>query len=108
MGGQRWSSPCPSPCLEQGQLEQVAEGRVWSGFEYLQGGRLPSPSGQTFPVPDHPHGGKGFFMFKKNFLYFGSCPLLRDHNNNSYRNNLYFLLSNYIGSIMLVISCKNS
>ena len=54
------SSSSPNALLKQGQLQQVAQDYVQSGFEYLQGWRLHSLSGQPVPVFDHPFGKKVF------------------------------------------------
>jgi len=52
------SSPTPLP--KQGQVDQVAQGHVPLGFEYLQGWRLHSLSVQPVSVFDHPHSKKDF------------------------------------------------
>lgn len=49
VGRDVWRSSSPSPCSKQGELEQVAQGRVRSGFEYLQGWRDFNLSGQPAP-----------------------------------------------------------
>jgi len=43
-------SSSPTPCSEQGQLEQAAQGCVEPGFAYLQGREPHSISGQPLPV----------------------------------------------------------
>lgn len=45
----------PSPCSEQCRLPQAADDHVQSGFEYLQGWRTHSFSGQPAPVFDSTH-----------------------------------------------------
>ena len=56
------SSSSPNALLKQGQLQQVAQDHVQSGFEYLQGWRLHNLSGQPIPVSGHPHG-KNVFSY---------------------------------------------
>ena len=48
------ASSGPTPLLKQGHLQQAAQDLVQAGFEYLQRGRLHSPSGQPVPVLHHP------------------------------------------------------
>lgn len=45
-----WRPSSPTLFSEHGQLEQVVQGCVRSGFECLQGQRLYSPSRQPVPV----------------------------------------------------------
>ena len=59
VGRQLLRSTSPIPLLKQGHLEPVAQDPVQSGFEYLQGRRLRSLSGQTVPAFDHSHSKKG-------------------------------------------------
>lgn len=54
VGRYLWRLPSSPPSSEQGQLEQGAQGSAQSGFEYLQGWRLCSLSGQHLPVFNHP------------------------------------------------------
>lgn len=66
----------PLPCSKQHQLQQVSQGHVQSGFEYLYGWRLHN-SKQPVPMFSHPHSKKiNKFMFKCNFPYFSLCPQL--------------------------------
>jgi len=46
------------PCHEQGHLppDQVAQSSIQPGLEHCQGGGSHSFSGQSLPVPHHPHG----------------------------------------------------
>jgi len=46
------------PHAQARSLEQVALGHVHQSFEYLQGGRLCSLSGQLVPVFNNTHGKK--------------------------------------------------
>ena len=73
--------PVPPRCSQQAQLQQVAQGCSHLGFEYLQGWRLRSLSGQPVLLPDHPHHKKKLFLmytWKFPILHFipvASCPL---------------------------------
>ena len=44
VGKDLWRSSGPTPLLEQGHLELVAQDHIQMAFEYLQGGRLPTTS----------------------------------------------------------------
>ena len=49
-----WRSCSPKPLLKQGHPEPVAQDRVQTAFEYIQGWRLHNLSGQPVPVLCHP------------------------------------------------------
>jgi len=61
------------PCSEQGQLQQVYQGCVWSDFEYLQRWRHHKLSVQPVPVFNHLHSKN--ICYLEEFLYFGLCPV---------------------------------
>jgi len=50
VGRDFWRSSCPAPLLKEGDLEQVAQRYVQMSFEYLQGLRFHSFSGQPVPA----------------------------------------------------------
>ena len=50
----------PTPLLKQGHLQPVAQDRVWTAFENLQGWRLHKLPGQRVPVLSHPRSEKVF------------------------------------------------
>lgn len=62
-----WRLSDPS---KQGQLEQVVQGFVESGFEYLQGLRINTQPEQPAPVFDPPCSKKILLTFKWNLLSF--------------------------------------
>lgn len=49
-----WRLSGPTPCSEQGQLQQAAQGCVQPSFEDLWGWRLHRLSSQPVPVLGHP------------------------------------------------------
>jgi len=53
-------APAPTPLLKQDHLELVAQDRVQTASEYLQGWRLYNLSGQPGPVLSHPYSEKVF------------------------------------------------
>lgn len=66
---------CQVCCPKEGQPEQVPQGHVQSGINYLQGWTLNSLLGQT--VHDNPDSKKVvFWSFKWNLFYFSLCRLL--------------------------------
>lgn len=52
VGKDLWRSSVPTPLLEQGHLQLLAQGRLQAAVEGLQGGR---PQDHSGPVPHHPH-----------------------------------------------------
>ena len=67
--------------LKQGHLEPVAQGHVQTDFEYLQGWRLCSLSGQPVPVLSHLHSEKVFPSVQReppvfHFVPGGTLPLV--------------------------------
>lgn len=53
--GWGWRLPSPAPLLQAGHLEQVAQGHVLLGFEYLPGWKLHNLSRKHVPVLGHSH-----------------------------------------------------
>lgn len=49
-----WRKPLKVPCSKQVQLEEVSQGHVPLSFEFVQGWRTHSVSGQHVPVLSHP------------------------------------------------------
>lgn len=62
VGRHVWRLSSPSLLVKQGQLEQVAQGSVQSGFQYLQGLRLHSLSVQPAPEFNHPLSKNVYFL----------------------------------------------
>ena len=58
VGSDLWRSSGPTPLLEQGHVEQVAQACVHMAFKYLQEWRLHNLPGQPVPVLGHPHSEK--------------------------------------------------
>lgn len=50
----------PNPCSRQRQLQQVAQGSVQLGFQFLRGWRLHKLTSQSVPEFDQPHHKKAF------------------------------------------------
>ncbi|KAK4828375.1 hypothetical protein QYF61_026113 [Mycteria americana] len=67
--------PQPTPLLKQGHLEPVAQDRVQTAFEYLQGWRLHKLPGQSVPLLSQPHSKKVFPDVQREPPVFSLCPL---------------------------------
>lgn len=79
------SSPRPWP--KQNQQEQVAQGHVQLGTEYLQGCRLSNIFGQAVSLLSHLQSEKAFFLYLNGnsvfqFVRIASCPLTGHHWTN--------------------------
>lgn len=59
----------PTPCSKQDYPEQVAQGQIHSGFEYLQEWRQYSSSGEFISVADHPNPQKSLFSYVQMNIY---------------------------------------
>lgn len=74
-----WRSPSSIPLLEQGHLEQVAQGNILTDSDYLQGRDLQNLNGQLVPVICH-HQSKEIVLFRWNCVHlkqvYACCPLL--------------------------------
>lgn len=64
------------PCRQsQGSVEHIAQGCNQAGYEYLQGQKLHSLSGQPLSLCDHSQRKKKkVFKLKQKILYFNLCP----------------------------------
>lgn len=82
--------------FKRGQLKQVTQDHVQSGFECLCGWRLHSLSEQPIPVFDHPQSNKVFSCGQVEFYVFQfvpvpSCPVSGHYGEESL--SLFFILS---------------
>lgn len=62
-----------SSCSKQGHLKQIAQERVQLGFEYPQGWKLQSLSGQPVPAFDHACSKKTFFLHLSGISCIPAC-----------------------------------
>jgi len=60
VGWDLWMSSCPTPLLQQGHPQPVAQGCVQMGFEHLCRRRLHNFPAQPTPPLSHPHSKKVF------------------------------------------------
>jgi len=99
-----WGPSSPSPCSEQTQLQQVAQGHVLLGFEYFCGWRLAQLLWATCSLPfDHPHSKKGrycvyleFFVFK--FVLIASRFVIGHHRGEP--DSIFTALIRYLYKLM--------
>jgi len=84
VGRDLWTLSSATPWLRQGQLGEVIQDYVHSGFEYHHRWRLHSLSGTPAPLFDHTHSKEVFSCVQMQFpvfglfacLFFNLCPLL--------------------------------
>lgn len=74
VGRNLWSSG-PTPFLQPGQMQKVAQLHVQMTFEYVHGCRLHNFPGKPVTSLSHPHRRKSFLMFRWKLSGFSWCPM---------------------------------